>query len=128
MLPAAGVNASLSDMQRWLLAQLGLIDGFTEGQLTTVQNQYILSDRGGGHYPNDSRIEQVGYGLGWRTFSFDGLSGFTHHGGYVRGMRSEMIFHRKLKSGIVFLTNSEPSKLNEVSLFFAAWLAARVKP
>ncbi len=127
VLPAAGVNASISDMKRWLLAQLGLIDGFTKEQLDTLQNRYIVSDRDGGHYPEDARIQQVGYGLGWRTFSFSGLSGFAHHGGYVRGMRSEMVFHRRLRSGMVFLTNSEPSKLNEISLFFAGWLAAREK-
>ncbi len=127
VLPAAGVNASILDMRVWLLAHLGLIDGFTEAQLDALQNRYIVSDRGGGHYPEDARIQQVGYGLGWRTFSFSGLAGFAHHGGYLRGMRSEMVVHRQLQSGMVFLTNSEPAKLNEISLFFAGWLAARAE-
>ena len=76
------------------------------------------------HYPNDDRISKAGYGLGWRVFAFSGVDGFAHHGGYVRGMRSEMIFHRGAKSGLVFLTNSEPAALNRLSLAFAEWLAA----
>jgi beta-lactamase class C len=63
----------------------------------------------------------VGYGLGWRTFSFGGIEGFFHHGGYVQGMRSEMIFHPDSASGLVFLTNSEPARLNRLSLRFAEW-------
>ena len=125
---AAGVNASILDLQQWLLAHLGLVDGLPVLPLATLQSRYIVNDRSDNHYPNDDRITKVGYGLGWRVFSFSGLDGFTHHGGYLRGMRSEMIFHRASSSGLVFLTNSEPAKLNRLSLAFAEWLVAQSGP
>ena len=122
--PAAGVNASIADMQQWLLAHLGLIDGVPHAPIAELQSRYIANDPADNHYPNDDRISKAGYGLGWRVFAFSGVDGFTHHGGYVRGMRSEMIFHRGSKSGLVFLTNSEPAALNRLSLAFAEWLVA----
>ncbi|MDG1113079.1 MAG: serine hydrolase [Pseudomonadales bacterium] len=122
--PAAGVNASIADMQQWLLAHLGLIDGVPHAPIAELQSRYIANEPADNHYPNDHRISKAGYGLGWRVFAFSGVDGFTHHGGYVRGMRSEMIFHRGSKSGLVFLTNSEPAALNRLSLAFAEWLVA----
>lgn len=122
--PAAGVNASIADMQQWLLAHLGLIDGVPHAPIAELQSRYIANEPADNHYPNDDRISKAGYGLGWRVFAFSGVDGFTHHGGYVRGMRSEMIFHRGSKSGLVFLTNSEPAALNRLSLAFAEWLVA----
>lgn len=126
--PAAGVNASIADMQQWLLAHLGLIEGLPLAPLKNLQSRYIANERSDNHYPNDDRISKVGYGLGWRVFAFSGLDGFTHHGGYLRGMRSEMIFHRASESGLVFLTNSEPAALNRLSLAFAEWLVAEFGP
>jgi len=123
--PAAGVNASIADMQQWLLAQLGLIDGLSATVRARIQNRYVNASRADSHYPADPRIGSVGYGLGWRTFSFAGVAGFFHHGGYVKGMRSEMIFHPETASGMVFLTNSEPQGLNQLSLLFAQWLVER---
>jgi len=99
-------------MQQWLLAQLGLIDGLSATVRARIQNRYVNASRADSHYPADPRIGSVGYGLGWRTFSFAGVAGFFHHGGYVKGMRSEMIFHPETASGMVFLTNSEPQGLN----------------
>lgn len=122
--PAAGVNASILDMQQWLMVHLGLIEGFPLAPLKNLQSRYIANARSDSHYPNDDRISKVGYGLGWRVFTFSGLDGFTHHGGYLRGMRSEMIFHQTSESGLVFLTNSEPAALNRLSLAFAEWLVA----
>ena len=122
--PAAGVNASIADMRQWLLAHLGLIEGVPRAPLAQLQSRYIANEAADNHYPNDDRISKAGYGLGWRVFAFSGVDGFAHHGGYVRGMRSEMIFHRGAKSGLVFLTNSEPAALNRLSLAFAEWLAA----
>ena len=43
---------------------------------------------------------------------------FCHHGGYVRGMRSEMVFNRELQTGMVFLTNSEPSRMGDLIFDF----------
>ena len=117
--PAAGVNASISDMRQWLLAQLGhkpdalapaLLDEMHRGAIKTTKHQ--------AHYKYRRKLGQTFYGLGWRVFEYDGQPGYVHHGGYVKGMRSEMVFNRDLQTGMVFLTNSEPSGVNDLVFDF----------
>ncbi len=123
--PAAGVNASIEDMSLWLLAHLGQgPDVFPVGLLEEVQAGVMPTSRHQAHYPRNPRLGDVQYGLGWRVFEYADLGGFVHHGGYVRGMRSEMVFNRELNAGLVFLTNSEPRKLGDIVFGFLDLLFA----
>ena len=118
--PAAGVNASIEDMQRWLLAQLGRAPKVLPSTvLDEVQAQVQATSRRKSHYPRNPKLGDVHYGLGWRVFDYGGVEDFVHHGGYVRGMRSEMVFNRQLGAGLVYLTNSEPNKLGRIVFEFA---------
>jgi beta-lactamase class C len=117
--PAAGMNASIDDMKLWLLAQLGqkpqvlrteTLDELHKGAIKTTVRQ--------AHYGRRRRLSDVYYALGWRVFNYAGLENFVHHGGYVRGMRSEMMFNRDLQIGLVFLTNSEPARVNDLIFDF----------
>lgn len=117
--PAAGMNASIDDMKLWLLAQLGqqpqvlssaTLDELHRGAVKTTVRQ--------AHYGYRRRLSDVYYGLGWRVFNYGGQKNFVHHGGYVRGMRSEMMFNRDLQIGLVFLTNSEPARVNNLIFDF----------
>lgn len=117
---AAGVNASIDDMRRWLLAQLGRVpEVLPSTVLDEVQAQVQATSRRQSHYPRNPKLGDVHYGLGWRVFDYGGIEGFVHHGGYVRGMRSEMVFNRQLGAGLVYLTNSEPNKLGRIVFEFA---------
>jgi beta-lactamase class C len=117
--PAAGVNASISDMRQWLLAQLGhQPDVFEASVLQRMHTGAIRTTRHQAHYKNRKNLGKVYYGLGWRVFDYGGQEGFVHHGGYVRGMRSEMVFNRELQTGMVYLTNSEPAGVNELVFEF----------
>jgi beta-lactamase class C len=118
--PAAGINASISDMKEWLLAQLGnkpevlqqdMLDEMHEGVIRTSRRQ--------AHYPRRTALGDVYYGLGWRVFDYGEESGFVHHGGYFKGMCTTMVFHRSSRTGMVFLTNAEPRGMNELVLDFA---------
>ena len=121
--PAAGVNASISDMRRWLQAQLGdAPDVLSPSLLAEVQAGIQRTSRQQSHYPRNRRLGEVHYGLGWRVFDYGGVEDFVHHGGYVRGMRSEMVFNRNLDAGLVFLTNSEPRKMGRIVFEFADML------
>ncbi len=117
--PAAGINASIEDMKDWILAQLGhnpevlppnLLDQLQSGVIRTSPRQ--------AHYQRRPGLKNVQYGLGWRVFDYGQQSGFIHHGGYVRGMRSEMLFNRELQMGFVFLANSEPREMNTMIFDF----------
>jgi len=118
--PAAGVNASISDLTSWLLAQLGNNpDVLPEHMLTEMHQGVIKTSRYQAHYPKRKALGDVYYGLGWRVFDYGSQSGFVHHGGYVKGMCSSMVFHRETGTGMVLLTNSEPRGINQLVLDFA---------
>ena len=121
--PAAGVNASIDDMRRWLLAQLGdAPEVLPAALLAETQAGVQRTSRKQAHYPRNRRLGDVHYGLGWRVFDYGGIEDFVHHGGYVRGMRSEMVFNRNFDAGLVFLTNSEPRKFGRIVFEFADML------
>ena len=118
VLPAAGVNASIADMKRWLEALLGLTPELLE-QIGRKRVDYKAHQ---GHYPRSAPLSEIGYAMGFRTFAYRQVPGFLQHGGYIRGTRSEMILHPPTGMGLVFLTNSEPDRLNRLSLAFADWV------
>jgi beta-lactamase class C len=110
--PAAGVNASIEDMTHWLLAQLGENPVvLSPAMLDMMQSKVIKTTRHQAHYRRRRGLSNTGYGLA-------GDLGNVHHGGYVRGMRSEMVFNRKHQTGLVFLTNSEPGVINDMVFEF----------
>ena len=97
------------------MAQLGHKPGvLSEDMLDHMQTGVIRTTRIQAHYSWRPGIANVHYGLGWRIFDYKGDKGFVQHGGYVKGMRSEMVFNRKLQTGMVFLTNSEPHRLGDL--------------
>jgi beta-lactamase class C len=117
--PAAGVNASIDDMRAWLMAQLGKEpEVLNDEMLDELQRGVISTTRQQAHYKWRRGIKNVAYGLGWRVFDYKDAPGFVQHGGYVRGMRSEMVFNRELQTGMVFLTNSEPRDLGDLVFDF----------
>jgi beta-lactamase class C len=117
--PAAGINASIDDMRAWLMAQLGhKPEVLSKQMLNQMQTGVIKTTRQQAHYRWRRGIKNVHYGLGWRTFDYAGQTGFVQHGGYIEGMRSEMVFNRRLQTGLVFLTNSEPRELGDLIFDF----------
>ena len=118
--PAAGVNASISDMREWLLAQLGKKPKVLSRELLDEMHQRVVrTSRRQAHYPYRKGLGEIHYGLGWRVFEYGNQEGFVHHGGYIRGMTSTMVFHRPTQTGVVFLTNAEPKGVNRLVLDFA---------
>jgi beta-lactamase class C len=101
--PAAGVNASITDMSRWLLAQMGQNPAILSPALLNTVHAKIT--RNPNHYRSREGVTNSHYGLGWRVFDYRGDKNFVHHGGGVKGFRSEMVFNPELKIGMVILTN-----------------------
>ncbi|MFT7559600.1 MAG: beta-lactamase class C [Flavobacteriales bacterium] len=42
------------------------------------------------------------------------MAGFVHHGGWVKGVRTEMVFNPELNMGMVYLSNAETSFASEI--------------
>ncbi|MGD8176223.1 serine hydrolase domain-containing protein [Marinimicrobium sp. ARAG 43.8] len=113
--PAAGANASITDMARWVQAQLGRYpDVLSEDVLDTIQGPQVATSYRQAHYRAHPELSNIYYGLGWRMFDFGEHRHFVHHGGWVQGTRTEVLFNRKLQLGLVFLSNSENRYAREV--------------
>lgn len=117
--PAAGANASIADMGQFLLAQLGKQqDVLPTALLNQTQARVTKNTPAQNHYGTRKGVGNTAYGLGWRVFDYGRHKNFVHHGGWVKGFRSEVIFNRDLQIGMVFLTNSESRRVRDVIFKF----------
>lgn len=105
---SGGINASASDMGKWLLLLTGyhpeLIDGETLEEI--YQPQATMNNR---RFSNHwDGVNESHYGMGWRILDNHGQR-IVYHGGYVNGYRSEIAFAPDDNIGICVLINSNSS-------------------
>ncbi|MFC5582565.1 serine hydrolase domain-containing protein [Rhodanobacter terrae] len=105
--PAAGVNASLRDMEKWLIAQMGgrqdvlptsLLDVLHAPGVTTPSELNATPWR-------RARLTSAYYALGWRVYEYGGET-LIFHAGAVAGYRTMIGFFPKYHVGVVTLWNS----------------------
>jgi beta-lactamase class C len=117
--PAAGANASIRDMSRWVLAQIGHNpDVLSPAILSELHAKVTINTPAQSHYGAREGVTDTHYGLGWRVFDYRGDKNFVHHGGWVKGFRSEVVFSPELQIGMVFLTNSETRLARDIIFKF----------
>lgn len=110
VLPAAGVNASASDMAQYLLAHLGHRPDVLSAPLLATLHQPLVdtpSEIRGSSWRR-TRISSAGYALGWRTYDYAGHR-VVFHGGAVQGYRGLIAMVPELDFGVAMLWNSESS-------------------
>jgi len=116
--PAAGVNASILDMGKWLQAQLGskpevlspgLVDNLSEPRVKTRREMYRKQWK--------TMLSSAHYGLGWRIYQL-GKERLIYHGGWVSGFRADVAFSLQHNVGIVVLLNAESSGISELTTRF----------
>jgi len=103
--PAAGVNASISDMKNFLLTLLSdtsKINSRVEEVIFTPQIQTNLNR---GYFSHWQPVDSKEYGIGWRIVGYKGRK-VAYHGGYVKGYRAEIALCKEENFGIVYLSNS----------------------
>lgn len=103
--PASGVNASASDMARWLLALTGYFPEVLPANVIETVTQHAIETPKRHYRRNWTNLEKAYYGLGWRVFNVKGHD-VVYHGGYVEGFRSEVAFDPESKVGIAVMFNS----------------------
>lgn len=105
--PAAGVNASLRDMEKWLIAQMGgRPDVLPKALLDTLHAPGVAT-------PSElrstawrrARLTDAHYALGWRVYTYAGET-LIYHAGAVAGYRTMIGFFPKYHFGVVTLWNS----------------------
>lgn len=103
---AGGINASISDMEDWLLAMLGhkteVIPAEVLNVLFTPLVRTSLKEPA---FRRITRSAKAFYGLGWRIVHLPNDT-LVYHGGYANGYRSGISFSPKYDIGICILTNS----------------------
>ena len=110
VLPAAGVNASASDMAQYLIAHTGhRPDVLPAPLLATLHHQLVdtPSEIRGSSWRR-TRLTGAGYALGWRTYKYAGHD-VVFHGGAVQGYRGLIAMVPELDFGVAILWNSESS-------------------
>jgi beta-lactamase class C len=125
LLAAAGVNASISDMSKWLLALLGRKHHIiNKDVLENIETPVIETHLKRYYTQYWDHIESKYYSLGWRIYIYKGRK-IIYHGGYVKGYRAEVAFCPEENIGIAFLENSSNDLASKsVPMFFNLWFAA----
>jgi beta-lactamase class C len=108
VMPAAGVNASIRDLAKWMLAHLGhnrsvlpsqLLEELHTPQVQTPSELRSTPWR-------RERLIDAHYALGWRVYSYSGHR-LLFHGGAVQGYRAMMALLPDHDAGIAVLWNCE---------------------
>ena len=106
--PAAGVNASVRDIEQWLIAQMGgRPDVLSPALLDTLHTPLVETDRELRATPwKRGRLKEAQYALGWRIYDYAGET-LIFHAGAVQGYRAMIAFLPKYRFGAVMLWNCE---------------------
>jgi beta-lactamase class C len=117
--PAAGINASISDLGQFLIAVSGKDDDLYSKQAREMvfapQIETVLKRT---YYRNWDKITSKHYAIGWRIVNYKEYK-IAQHSGYVLGYQAEIAICEEEEIGIAILTNSPNSYFSEgVPKFF----------
>ncbi|MEO7433319.1 MAG: serine hydrolase domain-containing protein [Dokdonella sp.] len=106
--PAAGVNASIRDMEQWLIAQMGGRPNVLSPSLLTALHTPLVETERETRASSwrRGRINDAQYALGWRIYDYAGTT-LVFHAGAVQGYRAMIAFLPKYRFGAVMLWNCE---------------------
>lgn len=112
---AGGVNASITDLSKWLVAQMGRRpDVLPKAVLDEAHRKRISTP------PETSRqrslktpVTDTSYGLGWRSYTYAGKQLLTHSGS-VEGYIAQIAWLPAEDAGIVILSNTRGSRAAKI--------------
>jgi beta-lactamase class C len=104
--PAAGVNASLRDMEQWLMAQMGGRPDVLPSDLLDVLHAPGINTPGETRASpwRRARLRHAHYALGWRVYDYAGHT-MIYHAGAVEGYRAVIAFLPEYRIGMVLMWN-----------------------
>jgi beta-lactamase class C len=117
---AGGVNSSINDLAKWMIAQMGERPDVLSGRVLEEAHRKRVST------PSESArqrslktpVTSTHYGLGWRIYNYAGKQ-LINHSGSVEGYFAQIAWLPDRKSGIVVLSNTRASRVTKI---VPAWL------
>jgi beta-lactamase class C len=115
---AAGVNASVTDLAKWLIANLGYkpkvlsVDLLKELTTPRIKTKKDLRRR----YWREHLVD-AHYGYGWRIYQFKDYP-IIYHSGWVAGFRADIGYSPDLDIGFAVFINAESNVINKISSQF----------
>jgi beta-lactamase class C len=117
---AAGINASITDLTKWLIANLGYQPEVLPPELlATVTTPRIRTKKDLQRKFWRNNLTDAHYGYGWRIYQFDNIP-IIYHSGWVAGFRADIGYAPTLDIGFAMLINAESNVINQLSHQF--WL------
>jgi len=114
--PGGGINASINEMARYALLQLG--DGMLSGRRVVSAQMITELHRPeiavGPDWPAAARIQNLHYALGWFTGDVHGVH-LVYHNGANPGFRAAIVLAPSAKAGVVVLTNGESDRFTDAA-------------
>lgn len=124
--PAAGVNANVLDLARWLIAQQGYRpDVLSPAVIRPLKEKRVRTLRDLRRGAWRDLLSDAHYGLGWRIYTV-GEEDLYLHSGWVRGFVADISYSLERKTGLVLLLNGESRALSEITTGF--WGEQLIRP
>ncbi len=126
--PAAGINASITDLTKWLIANLGhnpkVLPPALLKELTTprIKTKRTLRRRFWREHLTDAH-----YGYGWRIYQLTNFP-IIYHSGWVAGFRCDIGYSPDLDIGFAMMINAESNAINKMSSQFWQQAEQLVEP
>ncbi|MER2490802.1 serine hydrolase domain-containing protein [Catenovulum sediminis] len=122
--PAAGVNASILDMAKWLIANLGYKPEILSKELLTeITEPRIRTKRDLRKRYWRRLLQDAHYGYGWRIYQMKDFK-LIYHSGWVEGYRADIGYAPELGIGFAMLMNAESNVIGRLSSEF--WSNAKL--
>ncbi|MCP3673012.1 MAG: beta-lactamase family protein [Gammaproteobacteria bacterium] len=115
---AAGVNASITDLAKWLIANLGykptVLSATLLKELITprIKTKKDLRRKYWKEHLTDAH-----YGYGWRIYQFKDIP-IIYHSGWVSGFRADIGYSKDLDIGFAVFINAESNIISKISSDF----------
>lgn len=103
--PAGGVNASINDLNKWLLMQLGTPGEYKGKTIVSTKQMNEIHKPQMVRGQRDALASQATYGFGWNIFDYHGKRVLTH-GGATDGFNTSMYLIPELDLGIIVVGNT----------------------
>ena len=125
--PAAGVNASITDMGKWMqmlqTKSTLIVSDSTMNEIFKPQINMCTCESN--FFAWEGKLQKASYGFGWRILEFS-QNTLYYHGGNVNQYRSEIALDPERKIGITILQNAPGGFISRIIPLFWNKLQERV--